>query len=363
MQEMNGRERVMAALRGEECDRPCWSPLLDGYFASSLPAQGFPRTGLPDLYRMLGADVVLRHVPTVIAEEDPTIVRRSSSGGKRRTDIIETPVGTLTAERGANPWEAWEHTTRFPVRSLADLEICAYMAERTRYRECYSAFRDHSRTVGDDGIATASCGMTPLMLFMEELCGVEGTCFLLADHPAELRTCLERMHAANLEALRVAAEGPAEVIICYEDTSSTLLSPELYRRYCAPSLDEYADLCRAAGKCFLVHMCGKLAAFGADFKAARFDGIESVCPPTTGDIWPHEARAAWGDDKIIFGGLEPAALAWMNIQETTAYVDRVLDALPTFRRFILGTGDATAHGTPVANLRAVSEAVRRRPWK
>ena len=44
-------------------------------------------------------------------------------------------------------------------------------------------------------------------------------------------------------------------------------------------------------------------------------------------------------------------------------VTRILDMMPTFRRFILGTGDATAHATPVANLRAISELVQRYAWK
>jgi len=53
----------------------------------------------------------------------------------------------------------------------------------------------------------------------------------------------------------------------------------------------------------------------------------------------------------------------MNEEKTRQYVTAILDQMPTFSRFILGTGDATAHGTPVANLRAVSEVVSQYPWK
>ena len=63
------------------------------------------------------------------------------------------------------------------------------------------------------------------------------------------------------------------------------------------------------------------------------------------------------------GGLEPPALVMMNEEKTRQYVTAILDQMPTFSRFILGTGDATAHGTPVANLRAVSEVVSQYPWK
>ncbi len=205
--------------------------------------------------------------------------------------------------------------------------------------------------------------MTPLMDFMENLCGIQDTYFLLADHPAEMQACLELMQANNKEAYALIAQGPEEVVICYEDTSSTILSPAVFRKYCAPALNEYAEICHAAGKLFLTHMCGKLSAFNPQLKTGLQDGVESICPPSTGDLWPYDARAAWGSEKLIFGGLEPAALERMTVAETAAYVTDILDQMPTFRRFILGTGDATAHATPVANLRAITDVVGCYPWK
>jgi uroporphyrinogen-III decarboxylase len=362
MQTMTGRERVMASLHGQECDRLCWSPLLDNYFTSSLPAQGYQRTSWQDAYRLLGADIIERHTPTILAYEDDSVSRKITTDGYQEVELIETPAGSLTIERGTNAWEA-EHVTRFPIRSLADIRTWEYVVEHTHQGEDFAAFRQHDRQIGQDGIATSSSPMTPLMQFMENLSGIQDTYYLLADYPGEMQACLELMHSKNIAAFQLIVQGPAEVVITYEDTSSTILSPAVYRKYCAPVLNEYAEICHAAGKLFLTHMCGKLSAFNPQLKAGYQDGIESVCPPTTGDIWAHEARAAWGDEKIIVGGLEPAALERMTVAETTTYVTRILDQMPTFRRFILGTGDATAHATPVANLQAISQLVRRYPYK
>jgi hypothetical protein len=362
MQKMTGRERVLASLHGQECDQLCWSPLLDNYFTSSLPAQGFQRTDWQGAYRLVGADIIERHTPTIQAVEDDTVQRKYSVDGDREVESIETPVGSLTIERGTNAWEA-EHVTRFPVHTVADIHTWEYIVEHTRQVEDYAAFVEHDRRIGADGIATTSSPMTPLMQFMENLGGIQDTYYLLADHPDEMQACLDLMRAKNRETFQLIAQGPEEVVITYEDTSSTILSPAVYRKFCAPVLNEYAEICHAAGKLYLTHMCGKLSAFNPQLKAGLQDGIESVCPPTTGDIWAYEARAAWGDEKIIVGGLEPSALERMSVTETTAYVTRILDQMPTFRRFILGTGDATAHATPVANLRAISELVQRYAWK
>ena len=49
---------------------------------------------------------------------------------------------------------------------------------------------------------------------------------------------------------------------------------------------------KGAGKVCIVHMCGKLKGFAAEVGAGRMDGIDSLCPPTTGDFWAHEARVS-----------------------------------------------------------------------
>jgi uroporphyrinogen-III decarboxylase len=359
---MNGRERVMASLQGLECDHLCWSPLIDNYFTSSLPAQGFKRGSWSDAARLVGADIIERHTPAVQAVEDGSIHRFVSRSGDRVQELIEGPAGKLVIERGVNAWEA-THVTRFPIQTVEDLKIWASIIEHTHHEENFAAFRKRDIEIGADGIATCSTPNTPLMQLMEDLCGIQNTYYLLADHPAEVEACLDQIHEKNLEALRILVDGPAQVIICYEDTSSTILSPAIYRKYCAPILDEYARVCHAGGKLFLTHMCGKLSAFNSQLRDGIQDGIESVCPPSTGDIWAYQARAAWGGEKIIVGGLEPAALERMNPEETRQYVTTILDQMPTFRKFILGTGDATAHATPVANLRMISQVVKSTPWK
>jgi uroporphyrinogen-III decarboxylase len=167
----------------------------------------------------------------------------------------------------------------------------------------------------------------------------------------------------DLEKYRLLAESPSRVVIDYEDTSSTVISPTYFRRYCAPIIDEYASVCHAAGKLFITHMCGKLSIFSTALKAGLQDGIDSLCPPTTGDWTAWDARAGLGPEKIIIGGIEPPRLERMTVPETRAYITDILERMPTYRRFILSTGDATAYGTPVANLRAVGKAVRAAPWK
>ena len=73
--------------------------------------------------------------------------------------------------------------------------------------------------------------------------------------------------------------------------AGALLSPAVFKRYCLPILNEYADLLKSSGKIFLVHMCGKLKAFQPELAAARFDGLADISPLPTGNFTLDEAAA------------------------------------------------------------------------
>jgi len=381
---MTGRERIMASLRGEETDHVSWAPLIDPYYTTWLATQGYggadaargaleDREGLwseevdaldiPYAIRLVGGDVLERHSPTIRVVEDDCITRRVSTRGSEKLEIIETPVGSLATERRYSREGHTRYISKHPISSVGDLKILQYLMEHTHYEEDFAGFRERLRVIGDDGIPTSDGPQSPIQHFYMFLCGVQATTYLLLDHPAEMAECFAVMHQKHLEQYRLVCESPADVVIDYENTSSTVMSPAFYRQYSESFINQYADICHAADKLFITHMCGKLSAFTPELRQGRQDGFDSLCPPTTGDIWAHEARAAWGDDKVIIGGVEPAALARMDACETRAYVTRVLDQMSTLRRFVLSTGDATPYGTPVENLRAVADVVADYPWK
>jgi hypothetical protein len=337
--------------------------LIDGYFTASLPAQGYGELSVLDALRQIGADILDRHCPMIHAVEDTTIVRRVERKADAELETVETPVGALKTDRILNEAKHTDYIRKYPIETLGDLKVYEYVVEHTHYEADFAPFHERTSQIGDDGITTPNGPMTPLLYFIEHLCGIEKTIYLLADHPEEVEACFDLMHAQNKAVYRLLSESPAEVIIDYEDTSSTLISPRYYREYCAPLIDEYAAICHDGGKTYITHMCGKLRAFSDQIRQGQQDGVDSVCPPSTGDTWAHEARDAWGPEKIIIGGLEPPALERMSVRETREHVVRVLDQMPTFRRFILSTGDATSYGTPMENLRTITHLVEDYAWK
>jgi hypothetical protein len=135
----------------------------------------------------------------------------------------------------------------------------------------------------------------------------------------------------------------------------------MYKNHCRCNIDEYADIVHHEGKPYYVHMCGKLRGFADMIADGKMDGLESVCPPETGDVWPWEAVNLFGG-KIIMGGVDPSWLCFAGPPEIEKQIINTIDKIKQTGKVILCTGDATASGTPMCNLRLVSELVNMYGW-
>ena len=353
---MTSRERIMAVLHGKTPDRTPWSPCMDDYFTRSLePNEDGTRPDVIDACRMIGADIMLRHVGAyrVVC---PEVKYETLRHADVETDVIETPVGRIEQRfiYSGNVRSPLDHK----VKSAEDLKVIAYMYEAMSFEPDSSYYHEVDRRIGSDGIATLTAEASPIKLLMDSFTGLEAMAYLLADYPKEMEDLMGIMHRSNMERLRIMLHCPAEVVISYEDTSTTVISGNWYRQYCSPYINDYADLAHAGGKLFITHMCGKIKGFTELIGADRMDGIDSLCPPETGDLWACEALEKL-PGKLIIGGLDPVSLYTLSTDEIDGYVEKCLRDTTCSSRFILSTGDAVAYGTPVENLKAVTNAVKK----
>ena len=352
---MNSRERLTAALRGHPVDRLAWSPIIDGYYTSSLPAQGYNFDELA-CSRYIGADLLLRHVPYFKTIRQ-NVEYRVERAGAEELRSLETPVGSLSCKfhysgNSCFSAESW-------IETLEDIKVFQYIAEHTTYQPDWQTYNDMDAKIGEFGMASASAPDTPLMTVLKNYCKLDRFAYLIDDYPEEMEMMLAALGESDLGLFEICAAAPAtaEAFFAYENTSTTMLSPRWFNKYCAPYINKYADMLHATDKIYITHMCGKLSGLIKQIGACRQDGIDSICPPQSGDLWVCDALAAM-PEKIMIGGLEPVALATMTLAETKTYVRKViLDSWKMRDRLIVSTGDATAYGTPIENMRAVSEVI------
>ena len=138
--------------------------------------------------------------------------------------------------------------------------------------------------------------------------------------------------------------------------TSTMLSPDVLRRYFFPWAKKVVEVVHAAGKPFVLHSCGNLAAImddliedvGIDAKHS----FEDVIMPVT------EAKRRWGDRVAILGGVDVDFLCRHSPREVKEHTKRILEVCSRGGGYALGSGNTIANYIPVENYLAMLEAGR-----
>ncbi|MBW2052459.1 MAG: hypothetical protein JRI85_09510 [Deltaproteobacteria bacterium] len=374
------RERVLAALQKKPVDRIPFVPLIGPFTLMDMPEEitGDSSAGGFDPFRMMHAsralecDLMIRHVPVTkplrgaaphlgsLGGFGPPVEVTTEFKNGQLCETLATPVGSVTG--------AWQftdkvgiipHAVKHAVNNHEELKIFHYAVEHL-IKEPVAANADVffkvDKAIGDDGIATTSISNSPLMFLIEMAWGLENTYYLLHDYPEEVEDIMDKLHASLKRFAEVLAASPAQVVIQYENTSSTLLSPAMFRRYCLPRLNEYADILRAAGKIFLIHMCGKLYALREDIGHGRFNGITDVPPCPTGDF-PLDLAAENLPDKVVIGGIDPTTFINPDADFVKEEISGLIERIKPFKGVLLGSADVTPRGAQVQNFHLIRKLI------
>jgi len=352
---MNSKERLMAVLTAKTPDRIPWAPLIDGYYTQSLPLQGLHMNEI-EIIKYIGGDVLLRHI-NIVKSKLKNVEYKTFRKGNEELRIYETKVGNVESKY------IYSGNTCFKkepfIKSVESIKTMQYIAENTTYEKDYDLFNKIYTDIGDSGLASPDIPLTPIQSLLQSEMGIEEFTYFLYDYPEQMEEYMSILHENNLKSVKLNADSPEnmKVFIEYEDTSTTVMSPAWFKKYAMNCINEYADILHESDKIFITHMCGKLTGMLSTLVNGKMDGIDSVCPPTTGDLWSWDALESL-PSKIIIGGIEPPALRRMSVEETREYMRNVITKSKPFGRFILSTGDATSHSTPVENLQAVTEIIK-----
>ncbi len=356
---MSPRERILAALRGQEVDRLPWCPFL-AYWWEAQPAE-FQQRGQLAFLREIGADALLRGFVTPYKVlESPTVeVRSEKKNGRTYTETI-TPVGTLRAAWQYSPAGNTEFIIEHPVKCAEDFKIVRYTVEQMRLQPDDEPVKQWIADIGEDGLLAALIppfGKTPFQSLVEHYVGTQQLAYFLADCPQEVEACLEVMNEKSLEAVRLAVESPAEAFITWEDSSTTNVSPAQFRRYIAAELNRWGEVVHDAGKLLLHHACGHVRHLLPIMAQETVDVIESLSPPPTGNVEIWEAQEVLGERVGVVGGIEPTQFLNLELDALSDYVEELLSRANP-RHYILANSDSCPPGVSIEKFRRVTDIVR-----
>ena len=332
---MKSKERWLATLQCQPVDRLSFWPKIDAAYAPYQQAP-FSNMSSTDIQRWIRSDQHVWGPPCVKTVRSVTNVE-STTTGRTQTTLFRTPAGTLVGIERFDPLSHSWHPTEYPVKSVRDIESMSllYADERSEFdADQYEEAQALIREVGEDGLVVTALGISPLMNWLQYIAGIENGHLLLIDHPDKVLALLETMHQAMCRRLEIIVDrSPYPVVYSVENTSTTLISPALFRQYCHRHLVEYGRITRQAGKLHLLHMCGKLKLLLPDIATLQADGIEAFTSPPVGNTTLFDGRTDC-PDKCLIGGTN--ATLWLESAGTIIEtIKHDLDALPHQRGIVV----------------------------
>lgn len=359
---MSPRRRWLAALDNAEVDRlPFW-PKLDGSYP---PARGGRFAGKDNdaLHEWIGSD---RHKPVgggpwFREVRTNTSFERRRDGNESR-EFFHTPGGTLErVQRFDEDSHSW-HPVKMPVASLADIRIITeWYADLTIEpdEQAPARAREQAAQIGESAVRTGGIGISPLMVWVEYLAGVENGHYLLADHRDEVEGLFEVMHSQTCRRAELLADNPADMLYMIENTSTTLISPDQFRTYCLRHLRDYAEIVQSNGQRLVLHMCGKLKRLLPDLASLPVAAFEAFTSPKVGDTTLLDGRLACPDVCLI-GGTNAAL--WLEPAEAIiGQLQAHLDALPHHRGLVVTSAGVMPPSAVPEKIRAVCDWVKSYP--
>ena len=305
---MTPRERLEAVLSDKPVDRtPFWPKLGPTYISNRT--KPFSEMSLLELYRYMDVDPIIRaeRCGWEMVRSGCKITQKVDLHKEKRTITYYTPKGELIRTDTLEGSEHYFHPKEHPIKSRADLEKARYVFKNTSYRlkvgskEAHEAYLEK---IGNDGLPVifTSGYASPLMNLLQYYIGPENTYYFLYDYPQLMDDLMAEMHVDHLRFLKTALENTkCDYIITTENTSTTLLSPSLFKRYCVLWLSEYGKLISNYGKKHIIHMCGKLKALLPLIDQIQAIAIEAVSSSPIGDVSIKDAFSGLPSKRIIGG--------------------------------------------------------------
>ena len=334
---MTTRERISAAIRGEELDRfPVWLKMANDTWRSSQP-QPYRSMDSVELLRACGCDPMVG-VGTAVRHEAPHVTTTVERNGTLRRTVHETPDGKLCGEERLDPYTNSWHPTAFMVGAPEDLRALRWVYEGTSYAvDPDSAARaaERQRALEDDDVFTMTgIGPSPVMNLIQHIAGPVQTFYLMVDVPELFREVSDAMHADRMRflAARLPHE-PADTFWLTENTSTTLISPAIFEGFCAPHLADYGRAALEAGIIPVHHMCGTLNALLEMIDPLPAMANEAYTTRPLGDVSLAEGRTRM-PSKCLIGGTN--ATLWLSSpEEIIRTVAEDLAGCPDRRRIFL----------------------------
>jgi ribonuclease III len=333
---MNGKERILACLAGQPCDRLPFMPITMMFAA----AQTGVRYG----------DYVRDH--RVMAEAQLRIAERF--------DIDHLSVISDPAREAADCGAKVEF---FPDQPPAIVEDQARLADKTelarlRLPDPLGGGRMTDRVQGVALLRDKAAGQRQIEGWIEGPCaeaadlrGINSLMLDFFDDPGFVREVFEFVLEMELRFARAQVEAGAD-IIGLGDAAASLVGPQIYEEFVWPVEKRMVDALHAMGTRVRLHICGNTRSLLGAIGKLGCEIVDLDFPAPVA-----EARAQMGPRQVLLGNIHPVKVLRDGTPQT------ITEAIAECHRqagpgYIVGAGCEVPRDTPPAHLQALLDYAR-----
>ena len=360
---MTRRQNFLATLRRQAHEYLPAAFVIDnmnypGGFGEFDPERAFEVEYSLALQRRLGLDVFFRIAPNGLKETEAARFYRADPAGG---GVYETPGGTL---HGGAPAAAGEprlvHGEEVLLKRAEDWEVWAWVWEQHRYEADEAARAECARdleVIGEDGVLYVVGPATPIMDAVRSWAGIENVVYGLCDFLELIENTLAVAAERCCEQYEViCAQTPAELVVLWDDATTTLLSRAMFERYSVPVLRRYAEIAHRHGKVLVNHTCGKMRGFADLYATAEQDALDWLAVPPTGDMTLALAQELWQGRVTPMVTPDPSTVRHGRPEEVAAHLEGILEGADLGNAVVMLP---CPQGTPRATAEAMREVVGR----
>ena len=386
------RDRVRAVMAGETPDRLPFIDRMEIWYkshraAGTLPPEyaslslneahervgmGRQKFSIPYALKLHGVEMRIffenEEIYRCTDPEDPYFPAQyapaqvpKNKAGKSRVEY-HTPVGRVSVTYeyaqsmmrlgGVDPY-----LTAHLIQAPADYKTVFYIIERAEFVPRYEAFAAEEEALGSNGFLVPCIHRIPFQQALLEYLGEMALFKALYDDRSRLEDLIRLLDEQMEMMLRQLAASPFGYIEFGDNLDGMMTNPNLFKTYCLPHYQKYAEILHAGGKKMGSHTDGNLKPLVDLIPESGLDVCESFSPVPLTECTFEEAFAKWEKGPLIWGGIPCILLEERTARaDFEAFVTRFLQTVGD-RPIIVGVGDMVLDNDLIERVRYVADAV------
>ncbi len=277
---------------------------------------------------------------SVVREEDGKVIQFS-----QRTGTVEGHYDV----QGGGKFRPVEPTSS--IRSPADVRaIGVPTADEYIQQGCFEDVTRCARDAHEKGLfVVGMCSSQTINFMVEQVGSAEHALLLFYDDPVLACALIDKAVAISIEKGRAFVRAGVDCLYIGDSyASASVISPDVYRRFCAPAYAEVAREFHHLGVFCYKHCCGNYDPLLDDLVSVGVDAMDGIDPESGMSV--RRTKEKIGDKLTLMGGLSCLTLLQGTPERVYREATRcVTDGKPS-GRYVLGSACAVPRFTPPDNL-------------